>query len=42
MLKPGGLAFVVEASGNTPADRHSKIGKRSRDLNLEIGKIEVT
>jgi len=42
VLKPGGIAFIGGGFGKfTPEAVIKDIGKRSRDLNLQIGKIEV-
>jgi ubiquinone/menaquinone biosynthesis C-methylase UbiE len=42
VLKPGGLAFVGGGFGkHTPDDVIVKLGKRSRELNLDIGKVEI-
>jgi hypothetical protein len=42
VLKPNGIAFIGGGFGKLTPDKVIKdIGKRSRDLNLQIGKIEV-
>jgi hypothetical protein len=42
-LKPGGMAFVGGGFGKyTPNNVLLDLGKRSRELNLSIGKIEIT
>ena len=42
VLKPKGIAFIGGGFGKLTPDKVIKdIGKRSRDLNLQIGKIEV-
>ena len=42
VLRPNGIAFVGGGFGKyTPETVIQSIGKRSRDLNLQIGKIEV-
>jgi hypothetical protein len=42
VLKPNGTAFIGGGFGKFTPDKVIKdIGKRSRDLNLQIGKIEV-
>jgi len=42
VLKPGGLAFVGGGFGKyTPDTVIKDIGKRSRDLNLRLGKIHI-
>ena len=42
ILRPGGVAFVGGGFGKfTPDFVIEDIGKRSRDLNLQIGKVEV-
>ncbi len=43
ILRPRGVAFVGGGFGTyTPEAVIEKIGKRSRDLNLEIGKVEIS
>jgi SAM-dependent methyltransferase len=43
VLKPGGLAFVGGGFGKyTPDTIISNLGKRSRDLNLQLGKVEIS
>ena len=43
VLKPGGIAFVGGGFGKyTPNNVLLDLGKRSRELNLTIGKIEIT
>jgi SAM-dependent methyltransferase len=43
VLQPGGLAFVGGGFGKyTPKSVILKLGKRSRELNLDIGKIEIS
>lgn len=43
VLKPGGLAFVGGGFGKyTPDSVISHLGKRSRDLNLQLGKVEIS
>jgi SAM-dependent methyltransferase len=43
VLKPKGVAFIGGGFGKfTPEEIIRKIGKRSRQLNLEIGKIEIS
>jgi len=43
VLRPNGIAFVGGGFGKyTPDTVIEKIGKRSRDLNLQLGKIEIT
>ena len=43
VLKPGGIAFVGGGFGKyTPNNVLLDLGKRSRELNLSIGKIEIT
>jgi hypothetical protein len=43
VLKPGGIAFVGGGFGKyTPNSVLLALGKRSRELNLSIGKIEIT
>ena len=42
ILRPGGVAFVGGGFGKfTPDFIIEEIGKRSRDLNLQIGKVEI-
>lgn len=42
VLRPGGVAFVGGGFGKyTPETVIQKIGRRSRDLNQEIGKVEI-
>jgi hypothetical protein len=42
-LRPGGIAFVGGGFGKyTPNNVLLELGKRSRELNLSIGKIEIT
>jgi SAM-dependent methyltransferase len=42
-LKPGGLAFVGGGFGKyTPNSVILSLGRRSRELNLDIGKIEIS
>jgi SAM-dependent methyltransferase len=42
ILKPGGVALVGGGFGKSTPDSVMKaIGKRSRDLNLRIGKVEI-
>jgi SAM-dependent methyltransferase len=43
VLKPGGMAFVGGGFGKyTPNNVLLDLGKQSRELNLSIGKIEIT
>jgi hypothetical protein len=43
VLRPNGMAFIGGGFGKfTPESVIKSIGERSRDLNLQIGKIEVT
>jgi hypothetical protein len=43
VLKPGGLAFVGGGFGKyTPDDVILSLGKRSRELNLQLGKVEIS
>ena len=43
VLKAGGLAFVGGGFGKyTPNSVILKLGKRSRELNLNIGKVEIS
>ncbi len=43
VLRPNGIAFVGGGFGKyTPNRVIEKIGKRSRDLNLQLGKMEIT
>ena len=43
VLKPGGLAFVGGGFGKyTPDSVILNLGKRSRDLNLQLGKVEIS
>lgn len=43
VLKKGGMAFIGGGFGRrTPEEVHKKIGERSRDLNLRIGKVGVS
>lgn len=43
ILKPEGIAFIGGGFGRlTPEEVIKKIGKRSRELNSEIGKVEIS
>jgi hypothetical protein len=43
VLKPGGLAFVGGGFGRyTPDSVMLSLGKRSRELNLQLGKVEIS
>ena len=43
VLKPGGMAFIGGGFGKyTPETILKEIGKRSRELNLALGKVEMT
>jgi hypothetical protein len=43
VLKPGGLAFVGGGFGKyTPDSVIVNLGKRSRELNLQLGKVEIS
>ena len=43
VLKPGGLAFVGGGFGKyTPDSVIASLGKRSRELNLQLGKVEIS
>ena len=43
VLKPGGMAFIGGGFGKyTPEAIIKEIGKRSRELNLALGKVEMT
>jgi len=43
VLRPNGIAFIGGGFGkHTPDTVIKEIGKRSHDLNLQIGKVEVT
>ncbi|HUJ90274.1 MAG TPA: hypothetical protein VLX12_08770, partial [Syntrophorhabdales bacterium] len=43
VLKPGGLAFAGGGFGKyTPNSVILKLGRRSRELNLDIGKVEIS
>ena len=43
VLKPGGLAFVGGGFGKyTPNSVILSLGRRSRELNLDIGKVEIS
>ncbi|MGD0235902.1 MAG: hypothetical protein ABSC55_15370, partial [Syntrophorhabdales bacterium] len=43
VLKPGGLALVGGGFGKyTPNSVILNLGKRSRELNLDIGKVEIS
>jgi hypothetical protein len=43
VLKPKGVALVGGGFGKfTPREVITKIGKESRDINLQIGKVDIT
>jgi hypothetical protein len=43
VLKPNGIALVGGGFGKfTPREVITKIGKKSRDLNLQMGKVDRT
>ena len=43
VLKPNGIALIGGGFGKfTPVEVITKIGQKSRDLNLRIGKVEIT